>query len=48
MEKLKFYDLRAKKAFHSDKWKKVKKGKMMFAVTKAPSGVMSWRILGKA
>lgn len=46
MEKLQFYDLRARKKFMSDKYKKVTKGKRMFAVCKAPSGAESWRIIG--
>jgi len=48
MEPLKFYDLRAKKAFTTDKYTiKTKKGRR-FAIAKSPSGVESWRILGKA
>lgn len=45
-EKLKFYDLKAKKSFITDKWKKTIKGKRTFAVAKAPSGCAAWRILG--
>lgn len=48
MEKLKFYDLKAKKKFMSDKYKKVEKKGRIFAVTKAPSGIESWRIIGMA
>ena len=45
-EKLKFYDLKAKKPFFSDNYRiEIKKGRR-FAVTKAPSGIESWRIMG--
>jgi len=47
MKKLKFYDLKNRKAFWSDKYKLVKKKKTHFAVTKAPSGTESWRIVSK-
>lgn len=48
MEKLKFYDLKNKKSFMTDKYDmKVKNGRR-FAVAKAPSGSESWRILGMA
>jgi len=47
MEKLKFYDLKAKKAFTSDKYKLVTKKGRNFAVCKAPSGVDSYRIVAK-
>ena len=53
-KKLKFYDVKAKKKFTTDKYKTVTKKnprtkiKMKFAVAKAPSGIESWRILGKA
>jgi len=47
-EKLKFYDLKAKKAFITDKWKRTIKGKRVFAVAKAPSGCAAWRILGSS
>lgn len=46
MEKLKFYDLKKKKKFMSDKYKIVVKNNRRFAVTKAPSGTESWRIIG--
>ncbi|MAH45322.1 hypothetical protein CMI37_05810 [Candidatus Pacearchaeota archaeon] len=47
-EKLKFYDLKAKKPFTSAIYTvKVRKNRR-FAVTTAPSGVKSWRILGLA
>lgn len=46
MKKLKFYDLRGKKTFTSDKYKiQTKKGRR-FAVTNAPSGVKSYSIVG--
>ena len=45
MPKLKFRDLRERKAFMLDKYKlvskKTKRGMTYFAVTKAPSGTMS-------
>jgi len=51
MPSLTFYDLKAKKKFNSDKFeivaKNTKRGKTYFAVTTAPSGVKSWRIVGK-
>lgn len=47
MPQLKFRDMRAKKSFMTDRFKIVKKGKSYFAVTTAPSGVESWRIVGK-
>ena len=47
MEKLNFYDLRAKKKFTSDKYKFVVRKKRRFAVTTAPSGAESWRIVSK-
>jgi len=48
MEKLKFYDLKKKKAFFSTNYKFKVKGKRKFAIAKAPSGIDSWRIIGKA
>lgn len=49
MEKLKFYDLKGKKSFMSDKYKFVTKNvrgkKRKFAVAKAPSGIDAWRIV---
>ena len=47
MEKLKFYDLKSKKAFTSSNYKMVTKSGRRFAVAKAPSGVQSYRIVGK-
>ena len=51
MKRLKFYDLKRRKSFTTDKYrltsKRTKKGMRYFAVTKAPSNVESWRIVGK-
>jgi hypothetical protein len=47
MEKLKFYDVKARKAFQSSSYSTVKKGGRCFAVAKAPSGIRSFRIMGK-
>lgn len=46
VEKLNFYDLKAKKKFESNKYKIVVKKGRRFAVTTAPSGIQSWRIVG--
>lgn len=50
-EKLKFYDVKAKKGFTSTKYKivtkKTKRGLVNFAVSDAPSGIKSWRIISK-
>jgi len=47
MEKISFYDVKAKKKFMSDKYKIVVKKGRRFAVAKSPlSGIESWRILG--
>lgn len=54
MEKLKFYDVKSKKKFSTDKYAiKKKKNKrtgvtMKFAVANAPSGIKAWRVMGKA
>lgn len=45
---LKFYDLRARKSFMTNKYKVVVKKGRKFAVATAPSGVPSYRIMGKA
>ena len=49
MPKLKFYDLKRKKAFTTDKYKvvtkKVKGKPRKFAVATAPSGIQAWRII---
>ena len=47
-EKLKFYDVKGKKKFTSDKYKIVEKKGRRFAVADAPSGIKAWRIMGKA
>jgi len=51
MPKLKFYDVKGKSSFTTDKFKTVKKmtkrGMMRFAVAKAPSGIEAYRILPK-
>jgi len=46
-KELNFYDLKAKKKFKTTKYKVVVKKKRRFAVAKAPSGINSWRIIGK-
>ena len=49
LDNLKFYDMKKKKAFMSDDYiyvvKDTSKGKVQFAVTDAPSGIKSWRIV---
>lgn len=47
MEKLKFYDLKAKKTFMTDSYKHVMKSGRKFAVAKAPSGAQAYRIVAK-
>ena len=51
MPKLKFYDMKVKKAFNTDKYtfisKKTKAGMRYFAITTAPSGVKAYRIVSK-
>jgi len=47
LEKLKFYDVKGKKKFTSDKYRIVTKKGRRFAIAKAPSGIDAWRILGK-
>jgi len=48
---LKFYDLRKRKSFTTDKYKivskRTKRGTTYFAVAVAPSGVQSYRIVSK-
>jgi len=52
--KLSFYDLKSKKKFTTDKYttkiikNKRTKVKMKFAIADAPSGIKSWRVMGKA
>jgi hypothetical protein len=48
MKELSFYDLKAKKKFKSKNYKYVVKKGRRFAVCKAPSGIQSYRIVGKA
>jgi hypothetical protein len=45
--KLKFFDLKAKKTFMTDKYSVRMKGPRKFAVAKAPSGIPAWRIMSK-
>lgn len=53
MPNLKFFDVKRKKGFTSDKFiikskRNPKTGRMSyFAVTTAPSGIASWRIVSK-
>lgn len=47
MPKLKFFDLRDKKSFMTDKFTTFEKGGTKFAKTTAPSGVKSVRIIGR-
>ncbi|MEZ0319689.1 MAG: DNA-binding protein CC1 [Pyrobaculum sp.] len=51
-EKLKFYDIKAKKSFETDKYEIIEKdtarGKMKFAVATSPyTGIKVYRLLGK-
>lgn len=48
MQALKFYDLKRKKSFKTASYKIVVKKGRRFAVAKAPSGIPSYRIMGKA
>ena len=48
MEALKFFDMKAKKAFTTSSYDIVIKKGRKFAVAKAPSGVDAYRIMGKA
>lgn len=48
LERLKFYDVKGKKKFMSDKYKIVVRKGRRFAVASAPSGIKAWRILGMA
>lgn len=51
MPVLKFYDVKAKKAFNTDKYKLISKmtkgGVRYFAVTDGPSGKKAYRIVSK-
>lgn len=50
-KKIKFYDVKGKKSFMSDKVvltsRKTSKRVTFFAVTDAPSGIKAWRIISK-
>lgn len=51
-QKLKFYDIKARKAFETDKYevieKKTARGPMMFAVATSPyTNIKVYRLLGK-
>ena len=45
--KLKFYDLKARKTFMTDKYKPVTKSGRHFVVATSPSGKPAWRIVAK-
>jgi len=51
MPKLKFFDMKTRKSFVTDKFKfvgrKVKGNIRYFAVAKSPSGIEAWRIVSK-
>jgi hypothetical protein len=51
MPKLKFYDVKGKKSFSTDKYKftskKTMAGMRYFAIADAPSGIQAWRIVSK-
>jgi hypothetical protein len=52
MQKLKFYDIKAKKVFETDSYEVVEKntarGPMLFAVATSPySGIKVYRLLGR-
>lgn len=47
MPNLSFYDMKSKKKFTTDKYKIIVKKGRRFAVAKAPSGVDSYRIVGR-
>lgn len=48
MEKLKFFDLRTRKKFMSNDYKLSKKKGRHFAIAKAPSGILSYRIVSES
>lgn len=54
MPKLKFYDVKKRKSFTTDKYKFVEKKnsrtkkKVCFVVAKAPSGIKAYRIVSKS
>jgi hypothetical protein len=45
--KLKFYDVKAKKAFMATKFRLTTRKGRRFAVATAPSGIEAWRIVAK-
>jgi hypothetical protein len=45
--KMKFYDVKAKKAFSTDKYASVTKSGRKFAVANTPSGGKAYRIMAK-
>ena len=47
-EELSFYDVKSKKKFKSSTYRVEIKNGRRFAVSKAPSGIESWRVLGMA
>jgi hypothetical protein len=52
MQRLRFYDIKAKQAFETDKYevveKQIARGPMLFAVATSPySGVKVYRLLGR-
>ena len=47
-EELSFYDVKGKTKFKSSEYRIEVKNGRRFAVSKAPSGIEAWRILGKA
>lgn len=44
MERIKFYDVKNHASFHSNDYEVVERHHRKFAVAKAPSGIMAWRI----
>ena len=52
MPKLKFYDVKGKESFTTDKFelttKTTSKGIKYFAVADAPSGIKAWRIVSES
>ena len=48
MKTLKFYDLKKRKSFTTNKYKIVTKKGRKFAIAIAPSGAQSYRIVAKA
>jgi len=47
MPQIKFYDVKGKKTFLTDKYRLLMKSGRRFAVAKAPSGIESYRIVSK-